>query len=621
MSAVPWSDLLHAYGPATTLPRTLQRAASNDPTVAARALDDLYATVYHQGTVYSATAPAAGVLCDLASAPDVHHRPRILELLSDIACALRDLEAQDEDEHAPDVHADLTRWAHDARAAVAAGLPGLIRLLDDADPSVRAAVPFVLADFPEENPAPLLRVKCAAEEDAGAAASMVLAAGDLGSDLGWLRDRTRDARREVRAAATVALLWRGTDPDDAALRALTDEIQAAHSALDGQLWVLDGGRTTFLTAALDDRPGPQIRLARDALAVPDPAAVHRAGEVMRTWRAAPAELLPPLAELLTGSGEIARDAVWEIKHGGPAIALVADALAPLLDHPDDLIAGSALEALARAGDARAVPALAAELAAPRRAFDPAPALAGAHAHGDALLPALRAFLAEPVKGTGFAGNLLAGVLDGLAGWDERARPLLPEIVSVLERRKAVPSAARALASLGPAAAGAVPALRGFLGRRHGRPASEGAAWAIWRITGDGDEPLRFLRSALRSGLDDDAAENLYALGPAAAPAVPLLEPLLEDPTGASGAAAVVHRATGDTDRLLPHLVDAVAATPAGMLAVRGLGAIGPAAAVAVPAVREIAESPRVLAAGIAADHAYRTVAARALARIVSRGAR
>ncbi|MBE1532985.1 HEAT repeat domain-containing protein [Actinomadura algeriensis] len=224
--------------------------------------------------------------------------PRILELLSDIARALFDIEEHDEDEYPAGVHADLVRWARDARPAVETGLPTLARLLDDEDPAVRAA-------------------------------------------------------------AATALLWCGADDlDDTLLQALADEIQAPDSALDGRLWTLDGGRPAFLTAALDDRPAPQIQSARAALAIPTPATVARAGHIMRTWRTAPAALLPSLAALLTT--EAAADAAWQIKQGGPDIALITDPLSPFLGHPDDTVAGSALEALARIGDARAVPVLAAE---------------------------------------------------------------------------------------------------------------------------------------------------------------------------------------------------------------------------------------------------------------------
>ncbi|MFI0484391.1 HEAT repeat domain-containing protein [Actinomadura sp. 9N215] len=652
--AADWAGLTHAYGAATNLPDTLEQVGSDDPAAVERALYDLSGTIYHQGWVYPATVPAVGVLYELVSNPGTHHRPRILGLLSDIAAAVWDLEDHDDAEYDEPDLATVLEWARAARAAVEAGVPTLMSLLDDGDPAVRAAAPFVLADFPEHDPDPVprLREAAGAEEDAGAAASMVLAVGDICTDraeppLDWFRERGADARREVRAAAAVALVWCGADDlDDDHLQAITAEIQADESALDGQLWVLDGGRTGFLTSALDDHPGPQIRLARDALTPGSPdvtgvtdvtdrtgaaastekrvQAVHRAGQVMRTWRAGAAGLLPPLADLLTDAdteaeAEVVKEAVWEIKQGGPDIALVTDRLPALLgtsglDHPYDLIAGSALEALGRAGDARCVPALAADLAEPRLSFNPAPALAGMKEHADALLGPVREFLDEPKKGTGFAGNHLTNVMIGLAAWGDRALPLLPDMISLLERRKAVPHVARALAALGPAAADAVPVLRRFLGRKHGPQASQNAAWAIWRITGDGEEPLRFLSGAIRSGLDDEDIERLFALGPAAAPALPLLDETTP------GAAAVIHHATGDVERALPHLVDAVAATPTGMLAVRCLGEIGADASPAVPDIREIAESPRVLAGGastdvLATDRAYQTLAATALARI------
>lgn len=613
-----WAELTHAYGTATDVPDMLERAGSDDPAAAERALYDLSGTIYHQGWVYPATAPAVTALYELVSTPSTHHRPRILGLLSDIAGTLWDLEEHDGSEYDDPDLATVREWARAARLAVEAGVPTLLSLLDDGDPAVRAATPFVLADFPEHEPdlTPLLLKAAGTEDHAGAAASMILAVGDICSDrdqqpLAWFRERLTDTRREVRAAASIAALWCGADDlNDNLLHAVTTEVQAAESALDGQLWVLDGGRTRFLTSALDGHPVPQMQLAQKALAVPSAEAVHRAGEVMRTWRAAPAQLLPALADILTN--EIMRDAVWEIKQGGPDITLVADPLFSLLGNPDDLVAGSALEALARTGDSRCVQALATDLANPRLSFDPAPALRGMKQHSDALLVPIREFLDTPKKGTGFAGNYLANIVTALASWGDRALPLLPDLISLLERRKAVPAVANALAALGPAAAEAVPSLRRFLGRKHGPQVSQKAAWAIWQITGDGEEPLRFLQRTLRSALEDEDAERLFTLGPAAEPALSLLD--------VERAAAIVHRITGDTERTLPHLVDAVAATPTGMLAVRCLAEIGPDAEAAIPHLREIAESPRVLASGpstdrIATDRTYQTTATTALTLI------
>ncbi|MFI0406091.1 HEAT repeat domain-containing protein [Actinomadura sp. 3N508] len=616
-----WPALTHAYGrTAAAVPELLEQAASDDPTLAEKALHNLSGTIYHQGWVYPATEPAVAALYELVSAPATHHRPRILGLLSDIATAIWDLDEHDEAEYDDPSLATVLDWARAARSAVEAGVPALLTLLDDADPSVRAAAPFVLADFPTHAPdlVPRLQEATATEQDAGAAASMILAIGDICSDrsdrpLTWLTKRSTDPRREVRAAAAVAALWCGTGDD--LLEAITEEVQAAESALDDQLWVLDGGRTALLLAAVNEHPVQHIRLTRDALTAPSTPTVHRTGEIMRTWRAAPAELLPALADLLTT--DLTKEAIWEIKQGGPDIALVADALLPLLTHPDDLIAGSALEALARTGDARCIHALAADLAEPRLSFHPSAALAGMKDHTAALLTPIQEFLATPKKGTDFAGNYLISILKALPTWGDQALPLLPELITLLERRKAVPATAEALAALGPAATEAVPALRRFLGRKHGPHTSQNAAWALWQITGEAEEPLRYLQSTFHPALQDEDAERLFNLGPAAKPALPFLD--LE------AAPAIIHRITNDIDRTLPHLLNAVAATPTGMLALHCLAEIGPPAAAAIPPIREIAESPRVLAAGpsaerIATDRTYQATATTALARIeINRG--
>ncbi|TDB72322.1 hypothetical protein E1264_41940, partial [Actinomadura sp. KC216] len=135
-----WTALTHAYGTAVTVPEMLEQVASDDPAMAERALHNLSGTIYHQGWVYPATVPAVAALYELVSLPATHHRPRILGLLSDIATSIWDLEEHDETEY--DTVLD---WARASRAAVEAGVPKLLTLLNDSDPSVRAAAPFVLA--------------------------------------------------------------------------------------------------------------------------------------------------------------------------------------------------------------------------------------------------------------------------------------------------------------------------------------------------------------------------------------------------------------------------------------------------------------------------------------------
>ena len=55
-AGVDWSELDGAYGPATEVPEALE--GLTDPELADDALDDLYSTVLHQGSLYPASGPA-----------------------------------------------------------------------------------------------------------------------------------------------------------------------------------------------------------------------------------------------------------------------------------------------------------------------------------------------------------------------------------------------------------------------------------------------------------------------------------------------------------------------------------------------------------------------------------
>jgi hypothetical protein len=60
-----WSQLTHAYGPASDLPRLF--AGVGDPESADEAWEELWAALCHQGTVYSASFAALPVLAEIAA--------------------------------------------------------------------------------------------------------------------------------------------------------------------------------------------------------------------------------------------------------------------------------------------------------------------------------------------------------------------------------------------------------------------------------------------------------------------------------------------------------------------------------------------------------------------------
>src|SRR5205807_738940 len=79
--SVNWAALSHAYGSAADVPDMLRGLTAPDRDRRENALDGLMGSIYHQGTVYDATAPAVPFLLELLAEPSVKGRARLLVLL------------------------------------------------------------------------------------------------------------------------------------------------------------------------------------------------------------------------------------------------------------------------------------------------------------------------------------------------------------------------------------------------------------------------------------------------------------------------------------------------------------------------------------------------------------
>jgi hypothetical protein len=66
LDAIDWSELHHAFGPAADVPEQLRALAGVDQDARDEALSWLFGTIWHQGTVYEATAPAVPFLARIA---------------------------------------------------------------------------------------------------------------------------------------------------------------------------------------------------------------------------------------------------------------------------------------------------------------------------------------------------------------------------------------------------------------------------------------------------------------------------------------------------------------------------------------------------------------------------
>ncbi len=70
LDTIDWAALTHAHGPATDVPRLLRAFLSADADVRGQSCAELHETIWHQGTVYPASAAAVPFLCELLSCPD-----------------------------------------------------------------------------------------------------------------------------------------------------------------------------------------------------------------------------------------------------------------------------------------------------------------------------------------------------------------------------------------------------------------------------------------------------------------------------------------------------------------------------------------------------------------------
>ncbi len=69
LDTVPWKQLGHAYGTADEAPALLYAVTHGTDEVRIDAWWELWGTIYHQGTVYEATAPAVPFIAAIAATP------------------------------------------------------------------------------------------------------------------------------------------------------------------------------------------------------------------------------------------------------------------------------------------------------------------------------------------------------------------------------------------------------------------------------------------------------------------------------------------------------------------------------------------------------------------------
>ena len=246
---IPWKRLTHAYGPAEDVPDLLRslRTAPAEMTGEQSPLWHLFGNIWHQGTVYEATAYAVPFLIELAAQPLVPDRLGILGLLAAIATgtSFRDVHGNllNEPDFAERKAVEI-KWVEQAHAAVASGAAAFLAMTRE-ETDVRLAAAHVLALLPEHREVVGARLRSMVDKETGSLqrAGLLLLVGLAGdrseAALSVLTGALSGDDLVQRRAAAVAFAYLKPDPlPDLARTAILDAIAAddLENSFNGLPW-------------------------------------------------------------------------------------------------------------------------------------------------------------------------------------------------------------------------------------------------------------------------------------------------------------------------------------------------------------------------------------------------
>ncbi|MGW0942335.1 HEAT repeat domain-containing protein [Streptomyces sp. NPDC002623] len=573
------------YGLAEDVPGVLRGLESTDEAVREEAMSWLHSLLCYRDNVR--TSPVVPELIRLA----LHgpgHRAELLELLANLANWAGPTDEQER-----------------CRRDTARSLPSLLHLTQDPDPAVREAVVLLIAACGQQDapaPTPLLRDRLAAETDPRVRARIVTALGLLEpGDDDWRRPLLTDPEPRVVLAAAEDLL-RTTEPPlpdalvDACARAYSAQPpeEREESETEGHLW--PESHRTFKDRLLEE---PEAALRALSRGIP------LAFEITERWRDRETDVLPwALHEAVGESWDLYRLAQLTCSLPSELHARVAERVLPLLADADPAERAKAITVLARARVPVAIEEavrLAEETPGAYDTFRTVRAVA--EEFGAEALPVGRAVARQ-------LGNAHSELVKVLLLFPEVAEDAVGQLSEMLTRTGTgyPPAAVAVLAGLGPAAGDvAERALRDCVAAGAHSSVSAEAAVALHAVAGDPEPALSLLRREMSASASAWTAILAGRLGPAAAPLLPFIEPLLA-PSPYSGtraeAALAVWRIAGRTEDTVEPLARKAVAWdrfyPGPPHPVLTLTEMGLLPRFAVAPLREGAESPR----RIIADHMY-----------------
>jgi len=150
---VAWGKLQHAYGSAADVPALIRALTSPDTSARNDAWYELHGNLWHQGTIYEATAPAVPILLQLLQAQAVPDKYQIIIYLARLFSgrsywdAHKDLKTSRYEVSKPDFQGTLRRELSCVEAtkdAIRAGNRTYMQLLRAEEVGLRIAAAYLL---------------------------------------------------------------------------------------------------------------------------------------------------------------------------------------------------------------------------------------------------------------------------------------------------------------------------------------------------------------------------------------------------------------------------------------------------------------------------------------------
>ena len=150
---VPWKQLQHAYGAASDVPQLIRDLAATNNKTRDHAWYELHGNLWHQGTIYEATAYAVPFLLKLLVLKSVSNRYELLLYLARLFNGRsyidvhKDLKTSPHEVAKPDSQERLRMelsWVEATREAVRAGHDTYLKLLREGDRGLQLAAAHLL---------------------------------------------------------------------------------------------------------------------------------------------------------------------------------------------------------------------------------------------------------------------------------------------------------------------------------------------------------------------------------------------------------------------------------------------------------------------------------------------